>query len=61
MEKRPITVRDVTRESGYMYPDIAKKKKAWFPWFAYHDDKGQGDRRYQLLHATGIQILERRG
>lgn len=26
MEKRPITVLDVTKERGYMYPDIAKKE-----------------------------------
>jgi signal transduction protein with GAF and PtsI domain len=25
-EKRPMTVLDVTKESGYMYPDIAKKE-----------------------------------
>lgn len=26
IEKRPITVRDVTREPGYMYPNVAKKE-----------------------------------
>ena len=25
-EKRPITVLDVTKEPGFMYPDIAKKE-----------------------------------
>ncbi|MBI4335079.1 MAG: GAF domain-containing protein, partial [Candidatus Omnitrophica bacterium] len=26
-EKRPITVLDVTKEKGYMYPEVAKKEK----------------------------------